>query len=265
MSRILGLHLSFADLEMSHLGVHLDPVLQRIDTFFEQNFALVEQVRLDLERGLKKPATGRNGITPEQTLRSLTLMRVKDWDYRELRERINDGFTLRHFTQFGSHLVPKHDAFNRAFNRLTPATLQTINQMVVQLAVQLGLEDGKQLRVDTTVSETNIHYPTDATLLWDSVRTITRLVGELHDKLPNGVKGFTNRTRSAQRRMQQIQRMTAQQREHQQETKYRELLRITGLVVANARQVVEQTKDIEGVDVMAGVVIGQLRKEITSY
>ena len=53
---------------------------------------------------------------------------------------------------------PKHDAFNRAFNRLTPATLQAINQAVVQAAVQLGLEDGKQLRVDTTVVETNIHY-----------------------------------------------------------------------------------------------------------
>src|SRR6266700_2897590 len=265
MSRTLDPQLSFADLELSRLGVHLDPILQGIDTFLGQHSVLVEQVRLDLERGLKKPGTGRNGITPAQTLRSLTLMRVKNWDYRELRDRINDGYTLRSFTEFGSHLVPKHDAFNRAFNRLTPATLQAINQTVVQVAVQLGLEDGKKLRVDTTVAETNIHHPTDATLLWDSVRTITRLVGDLHDKLPNGVKGFTNRTRSAQRRMQQLQRMTAKQRQQQQEPKYRELLRITGQVVQNARQVVEQTKSIEGIDVVAGVVIDQLRKEITSY
>ena len=75
---------------------------------------------------------------------------------------------LRSFTQFNSHPVPKHDAFNRAFNRLTPATMAAINQLVVQAAVELGLEDGKQLRVDTTVVETNIHYPTDATLLWDA-------------------------------------------------------------------------------------------------
>jgi hypothetical protein len=158
MSRILDPQLSFADLELSRLGVHLDPVLQGIDTFIEQHSALVEQVRLDLERGLKNPGTGRNGITPSQALRSLTLMRIKNWDYRELRERINDGYTLRGFTQFDSHLVPKHDAFNRAFNRLTPATLEAINQAVVQAAVQLGLEDGKKLRVDTTVVETNIHY-----------------------------------------------------------------------------------------------------------
>ncbi len=265
MSRTLDPQLSFADLELSRLGVHLDPVLQRIDTFLEQHSVLIEHVRRDLERGLKKPGTGRNGITPSQTLRSLTLMRVKNWDYRELRERINDGYTLRGFTQFDSHLVPQHDAFNRAFNRLTPATLEAINQAVVQAAVQLGLEDGKKLRVDTTVVETNIHYPTDATLLWDSVRTITRLVGDLQDKLPHGVKGFTNRNRSARRRMQQIQRMTAQQRQQQQVSKYRELLRITEQVVQNARQVVEQTENISGLDVIAGLVIDQLRQQITSY
>lgn len=264
MSRTLEPQLSFADLELSRLGVHLDPTLQGIGAFLDQHSALIEHVRLDLERGLKKPGTGRNGIAPSQTLRSLTLMRVKNWDYRELRERINDGYTLRGFTQFDTHLVPKHDAFNRAFNRLTPATLEAINQAVVQAAVQLGLEDGKKLRVDTTVVETNIHYPTDGTLLWDSVRTITRLVKELHDKLPNGVKGFTNRTRSARRRMQQIQRMTAQQRQQQQETKYRELLRITGQVVHSARQIVEQTHGTGGIDAVAGLVIDRLRQQITA-
>jgi IS5 family transposase len=264
MSRTLEPQLSFADLELSRLGVHLDPTLQGIGAFLDQHSTLIEHVRLDLERGLKKPGTGRNGIAPSQTLRSLTLMRVKNWDYRELRERINDGYTLRGFTQFDTHLVPKHDAFNRAFNRLTPATLEAINQAVVQAAVHLGLEDGKKLRVDTTVVETNIHYPTDGTLLWDSVRTITRLVKQLHDKLPNGVKGFINRTRSARRRMQQIQRMTAQQRQQQQETKYRELLRITGQVVHNARQIVEQTKGTGGIDAVAGLVIDQLRQQITA-
>ena len=265
MSRAPAPQLTFADLEFIRLGVFLDPVLQQIDSFLNKNLALVEQVRLDLERGLKKPGTGRDGMTPSQTLRSLILMRVENWDYRALRERINDGYTLRGFTQFNGHAVPKHDAFNRAFNRLTPATLQAINQAVVQAAVQLGLEDGTKLRVDTTVVETNIHHPTDATLLWDSVRTINRLVAkDLHDKVPEGVN-FTNRTRSARRRMQLIQRMTSQQREQQQVPKYRELMKITGQVVKNARQVVEQTKDTSGVDLVAGLVIDALRKEITTY
>src|SRR6266568_2711100 len=227
MSRLPVPQLSFADLQLQSQGVHLDPTLQRVADFLEEHAAVIELVRKDLEGGLKKPNAGRHGITPAQTLRSLTLMRVKNWDYRELRERINDGFTLRSFTQFDSHAVPLHDAFNRAFNRITPATLAAVNQLVVQAAVKLGLEDGQQLRVDTTVVETNIHYPTDATLLWDTVRTVTRLVWDLHEKLPRGVKGFTDRTRSARRRMQAIQRMTARQRVQQQTPKYRELIRIT--------------------------------------
>jgi IS5 family transposase len=265
MTRIADPQLSFADLELRNQRVQLDPLLQGILGFLDDHAALVDQVRVDLTRGLKNPATGRSGITPSQTLRSLILMRVKNWDYRELRERINDGYTLRTFTDFDGHRVPKHDAFNRAFIRLTPATMKTINQVVVQAAVQLGLEDGKQLRVDTTVVETDIHFPTDATLLWDTVRTVTRLVEELHEILPRGVQGFTNRTRSARRRMQQLERMTAQERHTQQEPKYRELLRITQQVLKSARQVVRRAARAKGIDVIARAAVDQLRQQITAY
>jgi IS5 family transposase len=265
VSRLLIPQLSFADLQLQSLGLHLDPALQRIADFLKQHAILVELVRQDLQRGLKKPDVGRRGITPEQTLRSLILMRVKNLDYRDLRDRVNDGFTLRSFTQFDSHAVPKHDAFNRAFNRLTPATLAAINQLVVQSAVELGLEDGKQLRVDTTAVETNVHYPTDATLLWDSVRTITRLIDDLDERLPRGVKGFINRTRSARRRMQAIQRMTARQREQQQTPKYRELIRITEPVVRDAKQAVSAAKRIRRVDAVTHAAMDEICKQITSF
>jgi transposase, IS5 family len=265
MSRLPIPQLSFADLQLQSQGIHLDPTLQRVADFLEENTALVELVRKDLERGLKKPYAGRDGITPAQTLRSLVLMRIKNWPYRDLRERINDGFTLRVFTQFDSHLVPQHDAFNRAFNRITPATLAAVNQLVVQAAVKLGVEDGKKLRVDTTVVETNIHYPTDATLLWDTVRTITRLVWDLHEKLPQGVKGFTDRTRSVRRRMQAIQRMTARQREQQQTPKYRELIRLTEQVVQNAKQVVAAAKRVRKMDVIMRAAMDAICKEIGDF
>jgi IS5 family transposase len=265
MSRLQDPQFTFADLELRNQGVQLDPLLQGIVAFLDDQDTLVEQVRQDLVRGLKKPNTGRDGITPSQALRSLILMRVKDWDYRELRERINDGYTLRAFTDFNSHRVPKHDAFNRVFHRLTPATLQAINQVVIQAAVELGLEDGKRLRVDTTVVETDVHFPTDATLLWDTVRTVTRLVMDLDERLPRGVQGFINRTRSARRRMQQLERMTAQERHTQQEPKYRELIGITEQVLANARQVVKKTAKIKGLDVAGSLVVDQLCRQITSY
>jgi IS5 family transposase len=263
MTRSREPQLSFADLEFLSQNVRLEPVLQAISNFIDQHAELVEKVRRDLATGLKKPHTGRNGLTAEQTLRSLTLMRVKNWDYRELRERIADGYTLRRFTDFHSQSVPKHDAFHRAFNRLTPATLQAVNDTMVRVAATLGLEDGKKLRADTTVVETDIHHPTDNTLLWDSVRVVTRLVERLRELLPAGICGFTNRTRSARRRMQEIQRMTSKERGRRQVGKYRQLIGITEQVVAEARGMLQ--KKVRGVDLLTEITIQSLRREIEHY
>ena len=94
--------------------------------------------------------------------------------------------------------MPKHDAFQRGFIRLTPQTLKAINDLVVRAAVELGLEDGAKLRVDTTVVQTDIHHPTDNTLLWDVVRVVTRLVRRLAKGLElRQIKGFCDRRRSA--------------------------------------------------------------------
>lgn len=265
MTRTPDPQLSFADLEFLSQNVKLEPLLQAISNFIDQHAELVEKVRRDLATGLKKPHTGRSGLTAQQTLRSLTLMRVKNWDYRELRERIADGYTLRRFTDFNSQSVPKHDAFNRAFNRLTPATLQAVNQAVVRAAVTVGLEDGKKLRADTTVVETDIHPPTDNTLLWDSVRVVTRLVERLMELLPAGSCGFTNRTRSARRRMQEIQRMTSKQRGYSQVGKYRQLIGITEQVVAETRGLLQKTQKVWVVDSLTGMTIQSLRREIEHY
>jgi IS5 family transposase len=175
-------------------------------------------------------------------LRSLVLMRVKNWDYRELQERIQDGVSLRLFTGFESAPVPKHDAFNRAFTRLTAETMRTINEVVIHAAVDMDLEDGKQLRVDTTVVETNVHYPTDATLLWDASRTIQRLIKKLCEQLPGKRPRIRNRNTSARRRMQQLQRMTSQQRSQHQTPKYRELIRIVDAVIRDGQGLVKTAR-----------------------
>jgi IS5 family transposase len=265
MTRIADPQFNFADLEFLTQGIDLDPILKRISEFLDNQPEIIKLVGQDLQWGLKKPDTGRKAIPPAQVLRSLVLMRVKNWDYRELRERIADGYTLRRFTGFYSGRVPKHDAFNRAFNKLRPKTVRALNELVLKAAVDLGLEDGKKLRVDTTVVETDIHHPTDSTLLWDVVRVITRLMGRLAELLPNAVAGFSDRRRSARRRMQEIQRMTPTQRHALQRDKYRQLIAITQQVVHNARGVLEKTKDECAVDLMDDIIIDELRRNIEHY
>src|SRR6516165_6516647 len=118
--------ISFADWELLQQGLTLEPLLQAISDFLDDQKEMIEAVRRDLQRGLKKPGTGRNGLTPAQVLRAFILMRVKNWHYRELRGRIADGYTLRQFTTFYCQAVPKHHAFHRAFIRLTPKTLKAV-------------------------------------------------------------------------------------------------------------------------------------------
>jgi transposase, IS5 family len=269
VARATARQISFADVELKRQGVRLEPLLEAISKFLESQHEMIERVRRDLVRGLKKPRKGRCGLTARQVLRSLVLMRVKNWDYRELRERIADGVTLRQFTDFYCDPVPKHDAFNRGFNRLTPQTLKAINDMVVQTAVALGLEDGARLRVDTTVVETDIHHPTDNTLLWDVVRVVTRLIGHLGKVLEmRRIKGFRDRRRSARRRMYEIQRMTTRQRQgagSQQTATYRELIGIAEEVVASATTALDKTGKLRGKGLLAAMKIGALRAEIEHY
>ena len=247
-------------------GVRLEPVLKAVSDFLDAQADLIECIRCDLMRGLKRPGSGRNGLSPSQVLRSLVLMRLKNWDYRELRERIADGLTLRQFTDFYSAPVPKHDAFQRSFVRLTPQTLKAVNELVVQAAVDLGLEDGAKLRVDTTVVQTDIHHPTDNTLLWDVVRVVTRLVRRLAKALKlRQIKGFRNRTRSARRRMYEIQRMTTRQRQDQQAGTYRALIGIAEEVVVSARAALETTRGVSAKDLLAVMAIEELRKGIEHF
>jgi transposase, IS5 family len=258
--------ISFADVELMRQGVRLEPLLEAISKLLDSQHEMIERVRRDLVRGLKKPRKGRRGLTAPQVLRSLVLMRVKNWDYRELRERIADGVTLRQFTDFYCDPVPKHDAFNRGFNRLTPQTLKAVNDLVVQAAVGLGLEDGAKLRVDTTVVETDIHHPTDNTLLWDVVRVVTRLVGRLAKALKmRRIKGFRDRRRSARRRMYEIQRMTTRQRQERQTTIYRALIGIAEEVVASAKTALEKTATMRSKDLFAAMAIDAIRDEIAHY
>jgi transposase, IS5 family len=86
--------MSFADLGLMRQGMRLEPLLQAICDFLDRQPALIERVRRDLMRGLEQPDKGRRGLTASQVLRALVLMRVKNWDYRELRERIADGILI---------------------------------------------------------------------------------------------------------------------------------------------------------------------------
>ena len=137
----------------------------------------------------------------------MILMRVKNSDYREFAERIADGCTLRQFTQFYSDPRARASTLSTALSdRLTPVLLtRRIDDLVVAAAVEANLEVGNALRVDSTVVEANIHWPTrrHSTLGWDS-RSDTSDRTLARNRPGKDVPRFPNRRRSAQPPMQKL-------------------------------------------------------------
>lgn len=258
------LQVSFADLELMQQGLEMEPVLKQVSTYVDQHPELIQAVEQQLREDLKKPQMGRRGLTGAQVLRSWILMRIKNWDYRELAERIRDGITLRLFACFYSNPVPQHTAFHRGHSRLTPELIRRINDALLQAAVQDGLEDGEASRGDTTVVEADIHHPTDASLLWDTVRVLTRLLKQLRQLVPHQLPRYPKRTRAAKRRMYELQRMTASQRESQQVPKYRQLIAIAEETLKNARDAVKLTEEA-GRTPSDIFMLEALRKQLTDF
>jgi IS5 family transposase len=256
---------SFADVELQRQCQNVDQALQEISKILDQPSGVVEMVQQDLVRNLRKPRTGRDGLTADQTLRAFVLKQVKNWDLRELRDRIADGLSLRTFTHFFSAPVPKHKAFHRAFCRLRPETVHAINDMVVKWVVAQGLDGGKKVRFDTTVVETDVHHPTDSSLLWDGVRVVTRAVKRIRSLLPQLGVPFVSHNRQARRRMQEIERLTAKQRQTQQVPKYRQLIKITSQVLDSARKVAEAAQAAPCSDLMTSLKVDALVRDITVY
>lgn len=267
MGRRAESQITFAEAEMAAQRIALDPILQRISKLLDEQKDLVDKVHADLTRGLKRPRTGRDGITAAQVLRSFLVLRIKNWDLRELRERIADGYSLRVFTHFYGGPVPNHRTFNRNFNRLQPKTIRLLNDAVVDAAVEMGLANTDKIRTDTTVVETNIHFPTDSGLLWDVVRVHTRLVKQLRQELGAMLRcGFSNRTRRARRRMQEISRMTGRQRSRQQIRKYRDLLQVAEAVMQNAAAHVAKARPlVDRLDPLQAAAVNALVMRIEDY
>jgi len=124
-------------------------------------------------RGKKRvdPTKGRHGMAAEQVLRAGILKQVENCSYEMLAFHLADAATCRTFCRIGlSRRPPKKATLQKNVKRVKSKTWKTINDMLALKAKELGIDNGEKIRTDCTVVESNIHHPTDSSLLWDSVR-----------------------------------------------------------------------------------------------
>jgi transposase, IS5 family len=191
------------------------------------------------KRHAKSRSRGRPGTPAEVVLRLLLLKHIRNWSYGVLEREVRANLVYREFTRVGSAKAPDAKTMGRWGVALGPEVIKQMHERLVTIAQASGLAQGRRMRVDTTVVETNIHYPTDSNLLGDGVRVlirtmkkITKIAGEVGTKL-------CDRSRGVKLRVLDIARAArAKGKPHQDRLKraYWPLLNSTSRVVGQAKR-----------------------------
>jgi transposase, IS5 family len=189
---------------------------------------------------------GRLATPAEVVLRVLILKHVRNWSYHILEREARANLVYRNFTRVGAAKMPDAKTMGRWGRALGPHVIKQIHERIVQIANANDVMEGRRMRVDTTVTETNVHYPTDSSLLGDGVRVlirtmkkITRIAGEVGAKL-------RDRSRSVKLRVLDIARAArskAKQSQRKLKKNYGKLLASTSRVVGQAKQFSQQIAD----------------------
>jgi IS5 family transposase len=243
-----------------------DDLLDPVDQLLEDP-ALVDLVRQCLAtRSPLSQRTGRTGIAPDRLLRCCVMKHLKGWSFRDLERELRSNLVYRRFTHFDAEATPDSTTFSRTFALLSPAVTAEIHQQVVRLACEQGVAQGQKLRTDTTVVESNVHYPTDSSLLGDGIRVLSRSLERIAGECKQGAVDVVHHARAVKHRLLEISRAAkclTQANQQRMRDSYQKLLALTRGVVRQAGDVIERwTKKrlkVVGKRLRVEVQIGQLR------
>jgi transposase, IS5 family len=232
----------------------MDPVLAEIDRLLDDE-ELYQLIRNDLaKRFPQTEVTGRNSTPVEVILRMLAVKRLYQLSYEQTEYQVRDSLVLRQFCRVYLQDVPDDTTLIRWAGLIQPETLEQFNQRLIRLAAQLKVTRGRKLRADGTVVETNIHPPSDSSLLADSVRvlgrTLSRAKQVLGEQAELGQEVFRNRIRSVRRLARQVgeaMRRGGERAKIEGKNAYRKLIRAAEATIEQAQQVLpalqKQTAD----------------------
>ena len=191
------------------------------------------------KRHPKSRTRGRRGAPAEMVLRMLVLKHVRNWSYATLEREVRTNLVYRAFTRVGGGPTPDAKTMGRWGVAVGPAVIETIHRRLVAIAQEQGVVEGRKMRVDTTVVETNIHYPTDSSLLGDGVRVLTRVMKRVAAIAGRVGATLRDRRRSVTHRLLEIGRIARSKGAPRQEKltrAYQRLLAATSRVVGQAKR-----------------------------
>ena len=177
--------------------------LKYISQIIDANPQLRDLIYQDLVRA-KRHDTGREGLTAEQVLRSAVLKQYRQLSYEELSFHLEDSSAFRTFSRLDMGQYPCKSILQENIKSLTEDTWEAIHREIIRYAQREKLETGRKIRIDSTAIETDIHHPTDSTLLFDGIRVITRWLEDGKQLTPPPRYFFSDHTRVAKKRLMVI-------------------------------------------------------------
>lgn len=161
-----------------------NPEFALIDTILEKHPHLVALLAEDITRGQSSGVFGRKD-TPsvEQVVRAAIYKELKGLDYRQLEYDQTDSRICALFIKIDELRPYSFQMYQKYISKITPDKLQRIIFELNKLAIEAGIEDLKSIRQDSTVVETNIHHPTNNSLLWDCIKESYRLLEHLKEEI----------------------------------------------------------------------------------
>lgn len=218
--------------------------LKEISLILDANSQLLDLVYKDLIRA-KRHDTGREGLTAEQVLRCAILKQYRQLSYEELAFHLEDSSALRTFSCLEMGQYPHKSILQENIKSLTDDTWAAIHQEIIGYAHCEKIETGKKVRIDSTAIETDIHHPTDSTLLFDGIRIITRWLASGKELSPQPCYLFSDHTRAAKKRVIII--LNAR-KDNIRNNAYRDLVSYAERVVTYAVSAIEELNVFEGAD-----------------
>ena len=215
----------------------------------------------------KSRCRGRRGAPAEMVLRLLVLKHIRNWSYEVLEREVRANLVYRDFTHVGGAKMPDAKTMGRWGLALGPEVLKRIHERVVTISREKGVTTGRRMRVDTTVVETDIHHPTDSTLLGDGVRVLTRIMRNITKIAGMAGTKLRDRSRSVKFRLLEIGRVARAKgpiNRDKLQQRYRQLLDATSRVVGQAKRFSEEiTRGVKrSTSVLKQLALEGLRHEL---
>ena len=220
---------------MGHTIDHPHAVeMELIDKILEKTSIIYKMALQDLTREVKSKETGANGMSAEQVVKAAIIKQSRGFSYEDLAFHIADSGCYRKFMKIGfADKGFSSSALCANIKALSPETWETINRVIVAYAKETKVERGRKVRIDCTVVPSNIHQPFDSTLLWDSVRVLTRLLKHAGSLFPDVDIIVKDHTKRAKRRMLGVMNAKGKKAREKQ---YKDLLLITGKTAGYAER-----------------------------